>query len=159
MFSKRNIERRTGAFLVAGFLVFLGHILNAEPTSGRSEVAAADAVRAVTEEESQDSPKKYYVVVFTKGPGYVEGGGGQPGMAEHVKFIKALHADGVVPLAGPLFKDDERTQVSGLLYFVRARSLEEARGVVMKEPLVHEKVAEISSIWEFIAGVGAGRLD
>jgi uncharacterized protein YciI len=75
-------------------------------------------------------------------------------MAEHVKFIKAAHAAGVVPLAGLLFADDEGTQVYGLLYFVRAENLLKARGVVMNEPFVHEDVVKISSIRMFAPGVG-----
>jgi uncharacterized protein YciI len=65
-----------------------------------------------------------------------------------------MHADGVVPLAGPLFEAEDMTRVSGALYFVYADNLEEARAVVMKEPLVQERVAEISSISLFLAGVG-----
>ncbi len=160
MFSKSIIERLTGTLLVAGFVVFVSHLvaLNAEPTSGRTEVAESDSVDAVAEEQSQDSLKKYFVVLFTKGPAFVEGGP-NPGMAEHVKFIKARYAESVVPLAGALFEGDERSQVAGLLYIVRAGSLQEARGIAVREPLVKHKVAEIESIWQFMIGVGVGRLD
>ena len=160
MFSKSIIERLTGTLLVAGFVVFVSHLvaLNAEPTSGRTEVAESDSVDAVAEEQSQDSLKKYFVVLFTKGPAYVKGGP-NPGMAEHVKFIKARYAESVVPLAGALFEGDERPQVAGLLYIVRAGSLQEARGIAVQEPLVKHKVAEIESIWQFMVGVGVGRLD
>ena len=138
-------------------LALLLTILALTPLPGSAAVVAADSVIPQKARKSQDSEKKYYAVLLTKGPAYVKGGP-QPGMAEHVVFIKALHADGVVPLAGALFEEDhERTEVYGLLYFVRAGSLQEVRGVVMKEPLVQEKVAKIESIWVFAHGVG--RLD
>lgn len=160
MFSKSIIERLAGALLVAGFVVFVSQLvaLNAETTSGRTEAAESDSVDAVVEEQPQDSLKKYFVVLFTTGPAYVEGEP-NPGMAEHVKFIKARYAESVVPLAGALLEGDERPQVAGLLYIVRAGSLQEARGIAVQEPLVKHKVAEIESIWQFMVGVGVGRLD
>ena len=161
MFSKSIIERLTCTLLMAGFVVFVSHLvaLNAEPTSGQTEVAESDSVDAVAEEQSQESLKKYFVVLFTKGPAYVQGGP-NPGMAEHVKFIKARYAESVVPLAGLLFEgDEERPQVAGLLYIVRAGSLKQARGIAVQEPLVKHKVVEIESIWQFMVGVGVGRLD
>ena len=126
------------------------------PLSGRGEVGAKESTKATTAKDSQDSSTKCYAVIFNTGPRYVEGGEpqDQPGVAAHVKYISGLFADGVVPLAGPLFEDEEMTRVFGILYFVFAGSLEEARDIVMQEPLVKEKVVEISSISVFIAGVG-----
>ena len=127
------------------------------PLSERDKVAAAESAKATPAKESQDSAKRCYAVIFETGPGYIEGGASkdQPGVAAHVKYITGLFADGVVPLAGPLFEDEEMTRVSGILYFVFAGSLEEAHDIVIQEPLVKEKVVEISSISVFIAGVGS----
>ena len=128
------------------------------PLSERDKVAAAESAKATTAKESQDLPTKCYAVIFDTGPLYDEDAErpqDQPGIAAHVKYITGLFADGVVPLAGPLFEDEEMTRVSGVLYFVFAGSFEEARDIVMQEPLVKEKVVEISSISVFIAGVGS----
>lgn len=105
-------------------------------------------------------PQRFYAVVFARGPGFVEESGarGQLGMEQHVKFIVGLHAEGVVPLGGALFDDDGREQVSGILYFVQAGSVEAAREVAMREPLVQTTVLEIASVREFLIGVGVGRL-
>ncbi len=156
MFSKSSFGRLAAGFLVAGFVALLGHVFvsNADPISEKPADAATDSANAITPDGSQNAPNKYYAVVLRTGPGFVEGGGAQPGMAEHVKFIKAAHAAGVVPLAGLLFADDEGTQVYGLLYFVRAENLLKARGVVMNEPFVHEDIVKISSIRMFTPGVG-----
>ena len=70
-----------------------------------------------------------------------------------------MHADGVVPLGGALFDDDEREQVSGILYFVKAGSVQEARDIAQREPMVKTQVVEIVSVREFLTGVGVGRLD
>ncbi len=142
MFSKSSFGRLAVGFLVAGFVALMGHVV----------VSNADTISE--KPASQNAPKKYYAVVLRTGPGFVKGGGAQPGIAEHMKFIKAAHAAGVVPLAGLLFADDEGTQVYGLLYFVRAENLLKARGIVMNEPFVHEDVVKISSIRIFIPGVG-----
>ena len=133
-------------------LTMLLTILNFAPASDpATATTSADSVTARKAKPSADSDERAYVVLLTKGPAFIDGET-QPGMADHVKFIKGLHADDVVPLAGPLFEGND--EVFGLLYFVRAASVEEARDVVMKEPLVREKVVKISSIWMFLAGVG-----
>ncbi len=124
-------------------------------------VLATSGVASQQAEPSEESPqKRLYAVLFAKGPGYVEeiGTHGQPGMKEHVEFIMGLHTNGVVPLAGPLFDDDdEREHVSGVLYFVKAGSVQEARGIAMREPMVKTQVVEIVWVREFLVGVG--RLD
>ncbi len=127
-------------------------------------VACLAATSAATQEtEPSDAPpqKRFYAVLFALGPGFVEeaGAGGQPGIEEHVRFIVGVHADGVVPLGGALFDDDEREQVSGILYFVKAGSVKEARDIALREPMVKTQVVEIMSVREFVAGVGVGRLD
>lgn len=114
----------------------------------------ADVADEGARETSQDASRKLYVVVFDKGPAFAEEGP-QPAMGEHVPFIKGLYADGVVPLAGALFGDGEQPAIEGLLYFVRAATLEEARALVMTEPLVEAGVVEIESIRMFMAGVGS----
>ena len=118
---------------------------------------------AAQETEPSDVPpqQRFYAVLFAKGPGYVEEAGphAQLGIDEHVKFIMGLHADGVVPLGGALFDDDERQQVSGILYFVNAGSVQEAREIALLEPMVKTQVVEIVSVREFVSGVGVRRLD
>ncbi len=126
--------------------------------------ASLAAISAATQEtEPSDAPphQRFYAVLFATGPGYVEEAGarGQPGIEEHVKFIMGMHADGVVPLGGALFDDDEREQVSGILYFVKAGSVQEARDIALREPMVKTQVVEIVSVREFVTGVGVGRLD
>ena len=141
--SSRNIAFIAAALAVAAFLVI-------------PSVVAQEA------EPSEEPPqKRCYAVLFAKGPGFVEetGTGGQPGMGEHLEFIMGLHADGVVPLGGPLFDDDEREHVSGILYFVKADSVQEARDIALREPMVKTQVVEIVSVREFLTGVGVGRLD
>jgi uncharacterized protein YciI len=139
--SSKNAARIAVAFLVAALVTVLSTVAQ--------------------EAEPRDDPptNRFYAVVFSKGPAFVEHNGtrGQPGMDEHVKFILGLHADGVVPLAGPLFDDDERQQVSGMLYFVQSGSMQEARELAMREPMVQTEVVEIASVREFLVGVG--RLD
>ncbi len=126
-----------------------------------ASLAATGAATQETAPSEAPPQKRFYAVLFAKGPGFVEEAGarGQPGMEEHVKFILGLHADGVVPLGGALFDDDEREQVSGILYFVEAGSVQEARDLALREPMVKTQVVEIVSVREFIAGVGVGRLD
>ena len=141
--SCRNVARIAAALVVTAFL--------------------ATASVAIQEAESSEDPpqKRFYAVLFAKGPGFVEeqGARGQLGMEAHVKFIMGLHADGVVPLGGALFDDDERERVSGILYFVKAGSVQEARDIALREPMVKTQVVEIVSVREFITGVGVGRLD
>ncbi len=94
--SSRNAVRIAAALAVAAFL--------ATPSMAPQEA-----------EPSEDPPqKRFYAVLFAKGPGFVEEAGarGQLGMEEHVQFIMGMHADGVVPLGGALFDDDERERVS-----------------------------------------------
>ncbi len=126
-------------------------------------VSLAATGAAAQETEPSDAPpqKRFYTVLFAKGPGFVEEAGarGQLGMEEHIKFIMGMHADGVVPLGGALFDDDEREQVSGILYFVKAGSVQEARDIALREPMVKTQVIEVVSVREFITGVGVGRLD
>ena len=141
--SSRNVTLIAAALVVATFL-------------------ATPSLAAQKAEPSEDPPqKRFYAVLFAKGPGFVEEAGtrGQPGMEEHVKFIMGLHADGVVPLGGPLFDDDERGKVSGILYFVKAESVQKARHIALQEPMVKTQVVEIVSVREFLTGVGVGRLD
>jgi len=135
------------------FLVTVFTLMLLVPLPTAADVLSADSVAA---HESPDLPKKCYAVFFTTGPRFTHetSPDGLPGMRAHVKYIKSLFADGVVPLAGPLFEDEEMTRVSGALYFVYAANLEEARALVMREPLVQERVVEISSISLFLAGVG-----
>ena len=144
--SSKNVARLSVALLVASFVAAASLMAQAQAQEGLS---------------AEDPPaKRFYAVLFSKGPGYVEEAGtGQPGMQEHVEFIKRLHAAGVVPLAGPLFDDDERKQVSGILYFVNAESVQEARDIALQEPMVQTQVVEIVSVREFLIGLGAGRLD
>ena len=126
-----------------------------------ASLAATSAATQETEPSDAPPQKRFYAVLFAKGPGFVEEAGarGQLGMEEHVKFIMGMHADGVVPLGGALFDDDGREQVSGILYFVNAGSVQEARDIALQEPLVKTQVVEIVSVREFITGVGVGRLD
>ena len=141
--SCRDVLRLAAILVVAAFLAATG--------------------AAAQETEWSDAPpqKRFYAVLFAKGPGFVAevGAGDQPGIEEHVKFIMGLHGDGVVPLGGVLFDDDEREQVSGILYFVKAWSVREARDIALREPMVKTQVVEIVSVREFITGVGVGRLD
>ncbi len=126
-----------------------------------ASLAATGAGTQETESSDASPQKRVYAVLFAKGPGFVEEAGprGQLGMEAHVEFIMGLHADGVVPLGGALFDDDEREQVSGILYFVKAGSVQEARDIALREPMVKTQVVEIVSVREFITGVGVGRLD
>ena len=146
MFS-RTIARVAVALLVASFV------------AAPSLMAQAQAQEGIP---SEDPPaKRFYAVLFSKGPGFDDEAGTreQPGIQEHVEFIMGMHADGIVPLAGPLFDDDERKQISGALYFVQARSVREARAIALREPMLQTQVVEIVSVREFLIGVGAGRLD
>ena len=119
-------------------------------------LAATSAATGETEPPATPRQERFYLVLFAKGPGFVEEAGshGQLGMDEHVRFITGMHADGVVPLGGALFSDDEREQVSGILYFVKAGSVAQARDIALREPLVKTQVVEIGSVREFITGVG-----
>ena len=139
----RDVVRIAATLVVAAFLV------------------ATSAATQETESSDAPSQKRFYAVLFAKGPGFVAEAGarGQLGIEEHVKFIMGMHADGVVPLGGVLFDDDEREQVSGILYFVKAWSVREARDIALREPMVKTQVVEIVSVREFITGVGVGRLD
>lgn len=154
MQSRSNHGRLNVGITAGCFLALLGFVVvtDADPIPGTTDAATHPV--ATPPEESQDAPKKLYVVLFRKGPGFVEGGGSQPGMVDHITFVKKAHSDGIVPLAGALFADDEGKQVDGTLYFVRAENLQAARVVVMKEPFVRERVVQISSIWRFALGVG-----
>jgi len=140
----RRIENRPVALVLALLVVILGCFV------------ALAARAATTGEEPQDPPKQHYVVLFDKGPEYVatREPTEQLGFAEHARYVHGLHAEGVVPLAGPLFEDDQLSRISGVLYFVHATGLDEARAVAMKEPLVQRKVLSISSIRVFLEGVG-----
>ena len=124
-----------------------------------ASLAAASAATQETEPSDAPPQKRFYAVMFAKGPGFIEEAGarGQLGMEEHVKFIMGMHADGVVPLGGALFDDDEREQVSGILYFVKSGSVQEAWDIALQEPMVRTQVVEIVWVREFITGVG--RLD
>ena len=102
MLSPRSLEHPAGALFVVGVMVFLSHL--AALNAGTPLIPTQEDPGA--EKESSD-PQKCFVVLFTKGHGYVKGGP-QPGMEEHVKFIKARHAEGVVPLAGALFEGNEK---------------------------------------------------
>lgn len=139
----RDVVRVAATLVVAAFLT------------------ATSAATQETESSAAPSQKRFYAVLFAAGPGFVAetDGHGQPGMEQHVKFIMGMHADGVVPLGGALFDDDEREQVSGILYFVKAGSVQEARDIALREPLLKTQVVEIVSVREFITGVGVGRLD
>ncbi len=121
-----------------------------------ASLAATGATAQETEPSDAPPNKRFYAVMFAKGPGFVEQAGarGQLGTEEHVKFITGLHADGVVPLGGALFDDDKREQVSGILYFVKAGSVQEARDIALREPMLKTQVVEIVSVREFIVGVG-----
>ncbi len=146
MFSK-NVVRLSVALLVASFV------------AAPSLMAQAQAQEGLAREDP--SKKRFYAVLFSKGPGFDDEAGTreQPGIQEHVEFIMGMHADGIVPLAGPLFDDDERKELSGALYFVQAGSVREARAIALQEPMVQTQVVEIVSVREFLIGVGAGRLD
>jgi len=137
--STRNIAGVTAILLLAAFLA-----------TGAQEPEPAE----------DTAEKRLYLVLFATGPGYVEEAGtSQPGISEHLEFIMGMHADGVVPLGGPLFDDDERKQVSGIVYFVKAGSSQEAREIASREPMVKTQVVEIVSVQEFLTGVGVGCLD
>ena len=155
---ERPAHRVVGILVVTGLAVFPACFAVAAPPAAAPVVAQVAAPEAPPEPAEEPEPgalrARIYMVVFNKGPAYVEGGP-HPGMAEHVPFIKGLHADGVVPLAGALFDDGEQPRLFGLLYFVRADSLDEARELVAREPLVLERVAEVASIRMFAAGVGS----
>ncbi len=148
MFSK-NVVRLSVALLVASFVAAPSLMAQAQ-AQAQEGLAREDPLK-----------KRFYAVLFSKGPGYVEEAGtrDQPGMQEHIEFIMGMHADAVIPLAGPLFDDDERKEVSGVLYFVLAGSVQEARDIALQEPMVKTQVVEIVSVREFITGVGVGRLD
>ena len=126
-----------------------------------ASLAATSPATQETEPPDATPQKRFYAVLFARDSGYaVEAGArGQLGMEEHVKFIMGMHADGVVPLGGALFDDDEREQVSGILYFVNAGSVQEAREIALREPMVKTQVVEIVSVQEFIIGVGVDRLN
>lgn len=140
--SQRNIAGLGAALVAAAFL------------------AAPSATAREAEPPEEPPQERVFAVLFTTGPGFVEeAGAGQPGVKEHFEFITELHSKGVVPLGGPLFADDERKQISGVLYFVKAGSRQEARDIALREPMVKTRVVEIVSVREFLSGVGAGRLD
>ena len=155
MFSKSSFGRLGAGFLVACFVAPLGQVVvsSADPISEQSADAATDSATAITPGEPKDGRKKGYLIVFAKSTGYVEGVSPreQPAIQEHIKYITGLWADGVSPLAGALFEHDQLTEVSGVLYFVLASNMHEARAVAMKEPFVPAEVVRVSSIWMFPA--------
>ena len=122
----------------------------------------AGALAQQPEQPAQDPPEqRLYVALYTTGPGFIVGADPreQPGIEQHGVFIKGMHAADVVPLGGPLIDDEARTQISGVLYFVRAGSLQEAREIALREPMLETRVIELVSVREFLTGVGKGRLD
>ncbi len=158
MCSKRTTQRLASALLLATLVTCLGYVVSsslAEPAPRRLRAAAAG--QPATQEPTK-TPRNIYAVLFKMSVGFTEGEE-IPGMAEHIRFIKAANADGTVPIAGPIFNDDEKAKLAGALYLIRAASLEEARSIAQKEPLVQHKTVKIESIWPFLAGVGADRLD
>ncbi len=120
------------------------------------------AVAQQPEQPAEDPPvKRLYVALYSRGPGFIEDVNPreQPGIDQHVVFIQGMYAADVVPLGGPLIDDDARTQISGILYFVRARNLREAREIALREPMLETRVIELVSVREFLTGVGEGRLN
>ena len=155
MCSKRTTQRLASALLLATLVTCLGFVASsslAEPAPRQLRAAGQPATQEPTK-----PPRNIHAVLFKMSVGFTEGGE-IPGMAEHIRFIKAANADGTVPIAGPIFNDDEKAKLAGALYLIRAASLEEARSIAQKEPFVQHKTVKIESIWPFLAGVGADRL-
>ncbi len=156
MCSKRTTQRLASALLLATLVTCLGYVVSSSLAEPAPRQLRAAAGQPATQEPTKP-PRNIYAVLFKMSVGFTEGGE-IPGMAEHIRFIKAANADGTVPIAGPIFNDDEKTKLAGALYLIRAASLEEARSIAQKEPLVQHKTVKIESIWPFLAGVGADRL-
>lgn len=103
-------------------------------------------------EDAQDAPKNGHLVLLTESPGSLDGVSpvGESVVREHLKYIKGLRADGIIPLAEALFEYDQPTELSGALSFVVASNMREARGVAMKDPLVKDVIvnAPRKAVWQ-----------
>ncbi len=157
MCSKRTTQHLASALLLATLVTCLGYAVSSSLAEPAPRQLRAAAGQPATQEPTKP-PRNIYAALFKMSVGFTEGGE-IPGMAEHIRFIKAANADGTVPIAGPIFNDDEKAKLAGALYLIRAASLEEARSIAQTEPFVQHKTVKIESIWPFLAGVGADRLD
>lgn len=78
----------------------------------------------------QEAPTQLFVIRYEPGASWKPGRPmSEQGLLEHFHYIKALHAKGVIVLAGPMGAD------SGLIV-LRARDLAEASRVMAEDPAV-----------------------
>jgi len=93
-----------------------------------------DALRKRLEERrARLMRKQFYVITMTARPSDSPEAMLTPLLSEHLDFIDALEARGVLFGAGPFRHEDGRWDGSGMA-IVRASSIEEARAIAESEP-------------------------
>ncbi len=86
------------------------------------------------------APATYFVLVHTPGPAWKSGVGfrDQPGIADHVRYMDAFLARGVLIMAGP-FLDN-----SGGMAIFHTASLEEAQRLANDDPTVKNGLLRVT---------------
>jgi uncharacterized protein YciI len=115
-------------------------------------VAAAEAPA-----EGMPPPRStYYVALYEAGPAWVQGEppSAQPRLREHFAYMDELHRTGHLPFAGPLVGDVTKAELVGVLLVVDAKSLDEARRLVLADPGLKADIMRLKDLRQMLVYIG-----
>jgi uncharacterized protein YciI len=136
------VTRRNGQFTSVGICVIIALIISGLPSASAPLATVDDAEQEenIRDMEQSEGPVSYYYFVFLykRGAGWIDEKPvlEQPFLSDHFEYMGKLEDDGRLIIGGP-FKDE-----TGVMGVLKVGSLEEARQLIDKDPVIHNNVLQ-----------------